>query len=186
MLDNDTLVKVTNRTGGRVGYTIPDLGLHRDYQPNETKEVTMNELRKLSYLPGGQVILEDYLVIKNADAVAELIPNAEPEYNYSKEDVIKLLTEGSIEQFLDALDFAPVGVIDLIKDLAVELKINSIDKRDAIKEKTGFDVTKAIQINKETLEETTEVENTGRRAIPINEEQKKTQEQPVLRRRVVE
>ena len=43
MLDKNTLVKITNRYDGRVGYSIPDLGnLHRGFAPNETKEVTMD------------------------------------------------------------------------------------------------------------------------------------------------
>ena len=42
MLDKNTLVKITNRYDGRVGYSIPDLcNLHRVFAPIETKEVTM-------------------------------------------------------------------------------------------------------------------------------------------------
>ena len=54
MVDKNTIIKVTNRDNGSVGYTIPDMGnLHRSFQSGETKEITMEELRKLSYLPGG-------------------------------------------------------------------------------------------------------------------------------------
>ena len=48
MLDKDTIIKVKNRDNGVVGYSIPDMNnLHRNYQVGETKEVTMEELRKL-------------------------------------------------------------------------------------------------------------------------------------------
>ena len=55
-----------------------------------------------------------------------------------------------MSQFLDCLDFAPQGVIDTIKKVAVQIKLNDVAKRQAIKDKTGFDVTKAIEISEET------------------------------------
>jgi hypothetical protein len=153
MLDKNTLVKVTNRDNGRVGYTIPDLNLYRQYQAGETKEITMEELRKLSYVPGGYDILQNCLLIQNEEARAELFPSVEPEYYYTAEDVKRLLTTGSLDELLDCLDFAPEGVIDLVKQYAVDLKINDLSKREAILKKTGFNVTTAININKETDEE---------------------------------
>ena len=66
MLDKNTIIKVTNRDNGTVGYTIPDLGnLHRLFQAGETKEITMEELRKLSYVPGGNNILKNYWVYED-------------------------------------------------------------------------------------------------------------------------
>ena len=60
MLENNRMIRVTNRDNGSVGYTIPDMGnLHRNFQSGESKEVTMEELRKLVWLPGGQYILEN-------------------------------------------------------------------------------------------------------------------------------
>ena len=64
MLDKNEIVKITNRHDGRVGYSIPELGnLRRSFASGETKEVTMDELRKLSYLPGGQSMLEKYFIL---------------------------------------------------------------------------------------------------------------------------
>ena len=64
-MDDSVKVKVVNRAGnGLVSYTIPDMGnLHRDFQDGETKIITFEEIRKLSYLPGGMTILNDYLII---------------------------------------------------------------------------------------------------------------------------
>ena len=168
MLEKNTIIKVMNRDNGTVGYTIPDLNnLHRNFQPKEEKEVTMEELRKLSYLPGGETIIRDCLIIENEEALKELLSDVEPEYFYTEEDIKTLLTSGTIDQFMDCLDFAPAGVIDLVKDLAVKMEINDIRKRQAILEKTGFNVDKAIQINKETSEEEMPVEKI-RRAQPIS------------------
>jgi len=169
MLENNTIIKVKNRDNGTVGYVIPDLGnLHRSFQPHEEKDISYEELKKLSYLPGGNVILKDYLIIENEDAVAELLGEVEPEYNYTEEDIKNILERGSVDQLLDALDFAPSGVIDLIKDMAVKIELNDVRKREAILQKTGFNVTSAIEINKETAETSSEATQT-RRTTPITE-----------------
>ena len=46
---------------------------------------------------------------------------------------------------MDCLDYAPVGVIDLLKKYSVALPVTDINKRQALKEKTGFDVDVAIK-----------------------------------------
>ena len=169
MLENNTMIKVTNRDNGSVGYTVPDMNnLHRSFQSGETKEVTMEELRKLSWIPGGLYILENLLVIENTEAQQELLPSVEPEYNYTREDVEDLLSKGSLEQLQDCLDFAPDGVINLVKDVAVTTELNDIRKREAILEATRFNVSKAIEANKESAsEETAAAAPTGRRAAPL-------------------
>ena len=178
MVENNMTVKVTNRDNGSVGYTIPDLNIHRTFQPKESKEISAEELRKLSYLPGGDVIIRDYLIIhNNPELLKELLGEVEPEYYYSEEEVKALLLTGSLEQLQDCLDFAPNGVIDLIKSLAVSLKIDNVSKRKAIQDKTGFNVTRAIEINEETDEETASKEGTqGRRAAPITAKSEEAQQ----------
>lgn len=168
MLKDDTKITVINRDNGTVGYTIPDLGnLHRNYQSKEKKIVTMEELRKLSYLPGGLYILRNCLILDNEEAIKELLGEVEPEYFYSEKEIRQLLQSGSLAQLQDCLDFAPTGVIDLVKQIAVETELNDINKRQAIYEKTGFNVTKAIEINRETEEENV-VETKTRRAAPVS------------------
>jgi hypothetical protein len=63
---------------------------------------------------------------------------------------------GSLDELLDCLDFAPVGVLGLIKDYAVKLEINDLSKREAIQNKLGLNVTAAIEINKANKETTEE------------------------------
>ena len=167
MKNGNDLVKVQNRDNGSVGYTIPDLNnLHRTYQPNETKNITMDELRKLSYVPGGMEILRNYLVILDEEAREEILSDVEPEYYLTKDGVKKLLLEGSLDALLDCLDFAPSGVIDLVKDVAIEIELNDVKKRDAILNKTGFNVTNAINFNKETTDEVDKVKPVRRVGQP--------------------
>lgn len=168
MLDKNTIIKVTNRDNGGVGYTIPDLGnLHRTFQAGETKEITMEELRKLTFLPGGMSILKNYLRIDDQEAISELLSEVEPEYYYTDEDIKKLLTQGTLAQFQDCLDFAPEGTINLLKKYAVELELNDVAKRKALLEATGFNVTSAIEANKKEVEEE-ETPNKTRRTVAIN------------------
>ena len=152
-MDKSTVVKVLNRDNGAVTYSIPEMnGLRRVFYAGETKEVTLEELEKLSYIPGGMALLKDSLVIKDPKVVEHILGQVEPEYNYTKDDVIKLLKTGSLDELLDCLDFAPAGVVDLVKTLAVELPVNDVSKREAIFNKTGFNVDNAIRIQKEAAE----------------------------------
>lgn len=154
MIEKDRRVEVTNRDNGIVGYDIPDLGnLHRSYMPRETKVVTFEELEKLSYIEGGDYLLRNCLIIKDKEVIQELCPGVEPEYFYTQEDIVKLMETGSLDAFLDCLDFAPTGVLETIKALAVSLPLNDMAKRKAILDKLGFDVTTAINIEQASKDE---------------------------------
>ena len=121
-------------------------------------------------------MLRNILMIEDEEALEKLVGDVEPEYHYTESDVENLLLNGSLEQLEDALDFAPLGVIELIKEKAVSLKLSDINKRDAIAKKTEFNVTKAINnIELEKKAEQEEVNNTtdkkenlsGRRTQPM-------------------
>lgn len=154
MVEDSRKVKIKNRVGnGTVGYTIPDMNnLTRIFEDGEEKIITFEEIRKLSYLHGGSKILKNYLTIEDKEILDEINFDPEPEYFYTREDIIKLMQTGSLDEFLDCLDFAPDGVKETIKTLAVELPLNDVAKRDAIQEKLGFNVTNAIE-NKKLTEE---------------------------------
>jgi len=164
IIDEKLLVKVTNREKGTVGYTVADLGIKRNYQPGETKEVTYEELEKLMWTPGGSYILKNCLVIHNEDVVKELLGEVEPEYYYSEKNIIEIMKNGTLDEFLDCLDFAPDGVKTLIKEYAVSLPLNDVEKRNAIKNKLNFDVTGAIELLKADEKEETEEQQPKRRA----------------------
>jgi hypothetical protein len=61
MIDKNKMIKVINKFNGTVGYTIPELNVHRNFYPREKKEISFDELEKLSFIPGGEVILKEYL-----------------------------------------------------------------------------------------------------------------------------
>ena len=154
----DIIYKVKNRSASRVGYSIPEDGIRRTFAPGEVKNITYNELLKLSYQPGGREMMVQFLQILSEAGLDKLNIHAQPEYYMSEQQVVDLLRTGTMDAFLDALDFAPVGVIDLIKKFAVQLPLNDMNKRKALYEKTGFDVTKALIHDEESKAPETEEE----------------------------
>lgn len=135
---------VKNRSAGVALYKIPEEGITRRFMPGETKRISYDELMKLSYQPGGREMMANFLQIQSMGVPKSLGIKTEPEYYMSEQDVIKLLKEGTLNEFLDCLDFAPAGVIELIKQFAVSLPLADYDKRQALKTKTGFDVDAAV------------------------------------------
>lgn len=143
-MESSKILKVKNRSASLAVYSIPEINIRREFAPGETKNITYGELEKLSYQPGGRAIMQNFLQIIDSEATGDLGINREPEYDLSEQQIVDLMNNGSLDAFLDCLDFAPVGVIDLIKKFAVSLPLNDINKRDALKKKTGFDVTVAL------------------------------------------
>ena len=166
------LIEVRNRDAGSVGYTIQDRGIWRSFAPGETKKIPLDELQALQYVPGGEFTLKNLLMVNNTDALSSLNIQTEPEYFYTEKEVKELLTTGTLDQLKDCLDFAPEGVIDLIKKIAVEIQLPDTLKREAIAKKTGFSINNAIMVNQvmnmESEEKEEEEQKTSRRTTPIS------------------
>jgi hypothetical protein len=152
------MYNVKNRSAGVAVYKIPELGIRRSFAPGEVKQISAEELEKLTYQPGGLAMLAGFLQIMEPEAIAKVGLNPQPEYHMSEQDIKNLLLTGSLDEFLDCLDFAPPGVIDLVKKLSVSLPLGDISKRKALKDKTGFDCDAALKHVMEEKEE--EGENT--------------------------
>ena len=167
-MENKKIIEVRNRDSGYVGYSIRDLGIWRNFAPGEVKRIPLEELESLQYAPGGEYTLKHLLMINDKDALSALNITTEPEYFYTEAEVKELLTKGTLDQLKDCLDFAPEGVIELIKKIAVEIELPDTLKRAAITKKTGFNIDNAIMVNKVMEVPTEEVaEEKTRRTTPI-------------------
>ena len=162
-----TMYKVKNRGASTVVYKIADKGIRREFKPGQIMSISSEELEELTFQPGGTLILSQFLQIMDLEGIQAARIKTEPEYHMSEADVAKLITSGSLDAFLDALDFAPIGVIDLIKKLSISIPMVDIPKRKALKEKTGFDVEAALKHNEEDKEDnqTTILKQSGERRV---------------------
>jgi hypothetical protein len=149
-MDNNTLIKVKNRNNGSTGYSLPDSHVTRNFAPNQEKDISLGELKELSYIPGGEYIIQNLLIIENEEALKELNLEVEPEYFYSEDKVREILfNNDNLDEFLDFLDFAPEGAIEIVKQIAVDEEVPDTRKRKAISEKTGFNIDAAINLNQQ-------------------------------------
>lgn len=138
-------MKVRNRSMSTVGYDIPDLNVKRHFAPSEIKDIPQKELEALIQQPGGRVILTEYLQVSREDIEQLDVLPPEQEYFYTDEDIKRIMTFGTLDEFLDMLDFAPEGVMNMIKGYAVQLPLTDLYKVEALRKKTGFDSTKALE-----------------------------------------
>lgn len=148
-------MKIRNRSASVVGYKIPDLNIRRRFVPGEIKEIPKEELEKLLYQTGGRELLENYLQVAVEDVKKLDMDTPEQEYFYTDNEIKELILTGSLDEFLDMLDFAPEGVINLVKDYAIKLPMADRNKMKALRDKTGFDVNKALE-NTAEIEEVVE------------------------------
>ena len=155
--------KVKNRSASTVICRIPELGIRREFAPGETMTMSYDELEKLTYQSGGRDLIANFLQIMEDEVTDNLGIHKEAEYYMSEQQIIDLLKRGSLDAFQDALDFAPIGVIDLIKQFAVQLPLTDTVKINVLKEKTGFDVEKALDnaASEKTAEKITPIKETA-------------------------
>lgn len=152
-MDSNTTYLVTNRSASVVVYSIPEDNIKREFQPGETKKIRHSELEKLSYQTGGSLLITNYFLIRSEQAIKDLGVHTEPEYFMTEKEVVDLIKNGTLDAWLDCLDFAPHGVIEMVKKLSVSVPLNDYEKRRALKDKTGFDVDAAIKHIEEEREE---------------------------------
>ena len=152
MSKSDKIFLVTNRSASRVFYSVPELGIKsRQYEPGETKRIKYEELEGLSFIPGGMELIRDYLLIQDEEVRNDIMGEVEPEYNMTEQQVRDLIVSGSMDEWLDALDFAPEGVIDLIKNLSVAIPLSDTNKMKAFLDKKGVNLERMIRARQEEL-----------------------------------
>lgn len=160
-------IAVTNRSYGTVIYNIPEMRVRREFTPHETKQITKEELEALTSQPGGRELIEGYLLVHDASALEEIVNiQVEPEYWLTEDKIPSWMNSCSVDEFIDALNFAPEGVKSLIREYAVSLPLNDFNKINAIKDILNFDVMSAINISKQSKENEKPVVNMARRTNP--------------------
>lgn len=158
---DDESIVITNLLDHTTGYIVETSnGIVRRFLPAFASfKVKAEELRQLNYTLGGREILRNYIRVGNKSLAAEFGVDVDetPEYNWTEKDVIDCLNSSDINILLDALDFAPKGIKQLIADKAVELEVSDVNKRKAISESLGVDIDGMIK-NKHAYDEQEEEE----------------------------
>lgn len=146
---DSTQVKVRNMVDYNVGYKIEEDNIRRQFSPHEVKTVTAGELRKLDYTRGGHVLLTSYLAVQNKSLAQEFGVDEDSyanEYNWDAAKVDQVLLNEPVEVLQDAMDFAPEGILQLIKDRAIALRLDSMDKRKVISDAMKIDLNGMIDL----------------------------------------
>lgn len=141
-------VEVFNKSAGVVMYKIPNspAGNVRTFSAHQKQTVSVQELNDLCQHPGGQELFYNYLYINDPEVVRSILQlEPEPEYWLTEDQIPTWMDTCSLDEFIDALNFAPKGTRDIIKKLSVERKLNDNNKRQAIKDILGYDVSAAIE-----------------------------------------
>lgn len=177
-VSGNTMVSVMNMTEHKI--TLVDRNTRSRYifGPQQAKSLAASDIRSLAYVPGILTMFYDgKLRLDNDKLAAEFnIPTDIPEYSYTIEDIDNILLNEDIEVLLDTLDFAPEGILEIVKSRAVALKIPSLEKRKVISDRLSTDKLK-VSIDK-MIREAEEMEE----ALPVAEEktvEKKRRRAPV-------
>lgn len=148
-MTDDKLIDVQNLTDYQVGYIVPEVGTKRGFMPQQCRQIAAGELRAVYAAPGGESLFTDYLAIKDKELASEFNISTdafEHEYNWTQKEVDNVLLYGSLDKLKDALEYAPQGIVDLIIDRAIAVKLPDNNKLAAIKEFTGRDIASMIQL----------------------------------------
>ena len=181
-IDDKKLINVKNRNNGTTSYKLPDSHISRTFSYEETKKIPFEELRELSYAPGGEYMLKELLIVEDEEALKELNISVEPEYFYSEAEIKKILFENdNMDAFLDFLDFATEGALDIAKKLAVDEQLPDSRKRKALSKKTGFNIDSAIQVNEQLAAE--DDDNEVKESTEKKERRVQAEEKPATGRR---
>lgn len=145
---DDEMVRVENLSDMQCGYVLVSSGVIRRFMPHVSMNIPARELRELSYQRGGLYLLQNYLRVHNK-ALAEEFGVSEDsydhEYNWTSADIDRCLDDTDINPLLDALDFAPEGVVDTLKQRAIEREITDKRKLEAIGKRTNSDLEAMIR-----------------------------------------
>ena len=152
-ISDETMVEVRSLTDLPVTLFQKDKNLRITFQKNQVRKMKAGDIRELNFEPGIHVLFTEYLSVGDPELAAEIGVSdqvLEYEYQWTVKDVQNLLTDGLLEELEDVLNCAPQGIVDTIVDQAVEMRLNDVAKRDLIKQYTGQDITKKLEVKDRT------------------------------------
>lgn len=169
-MDGNRRVSVRSRTEGSVAYKLDSLRVARSWpKSGSVLQISIDELKELMVYPGGEYILRNLVIIEDEAARIEILgAEVQPEYNYTEDEIKYLLYEAEDNALLDCLDYAPVGVLELIKEFSLEKMPNTTAKIKAINQKLNINLNKIIEMMRDDDDDAAKQPTAnGRRTAPV-------------------
>ncbi len=182
-MDGNTKVPVKSRTEGSVAYKLDSMRVSRSWpKTGSVLQISLDELKELMVQPGGEYILRNLVIIENEEARLDILGgDVQPEYNYTEKEIQYLLYEAEDNALLDCLDYAPIGVLELIKQYSLEKLPNTTAKTKAVNQRLGIDLNKIAELISEKDEGNAEKNaDTGRRTAPLTVSETKQEKYKVV------
>ncbi len=156
-------VMVKSESTGRLSINLPELQLKRIWEKKGTiRPISFEDLQQALYVPGVEYMFkEGMLSIESMQDKIDLGLEPEGTKEDSPVNIIILndsqkkryLTVLPTSEFKQELEKLPYEQINSLVDYAIEKELMDMDKCDILKEKTGIDIIKAIQLNRQAKEE---------------------------------
>lgn len=152
-VSNNKLIEVRNMMDHKQVLIDKNTRSRYVFGAQQTKTITAGELRSMAYVPGVlTMLLDGKLRIQNRELCEEFnVPTDVPEYDLTIAEIDDILLNKEADYLLDALDWAPEGILELIKRRAIELKLPDVAKRKYISDRLECNVDEMIR-NAEKLE----------------------------------
>ena len=152
---------VTNTTNHPILIELPDSKFRRTWQANSAFKVDIDILREAVYDTGFKAFLDDgVLFIEEKEIRVDLgLEEADAEKPFvtilKPAQMTRLIKAAEIKEFRETLaEITKEQALSLV-DLAIKEKSISMEKLIALKEKTGIDVVKAIELERQNEENVT-------------------------------
>lgn len=149
---------VTNTTNHQVLVELPELKFRRTWQPNSSLKISTEILEEAVYdvgfkvfLDEGVLFIEDKAIRVQLDLEAE---DAEKPFItiFTPAQNTRLIKAADMKDFNEAITTMTKEQALTLVDLAIKEKSVSIEKLAVLKEKTGIDVIKAIELERQNEE----------------------------------
>ena len=152
---------VTNTTNHSVLIQLPDIKFRRTWQKDSSIKVDIEVLREAIYDTGFKAFIDEgVLFIEEKEIRVELgLEEADAEKPFvtilKPAQMTRLIKAATIEEFKTTLGEITKEQALALVDMAIKEKSISMDKLMALKEKTGIDVVKAIELERQNEEDVT-------------------------------
>ena len=152
---------VTNTTNHSILIELPDSKFRRTWQANSAFKIEMEILREAIYDVGFKAFIDEgVLFIEEKEIRVELgLEEADAEKPFitilKPAQMTRLIKAATIEEFKATLGEITKEQALALVDMEIKEKSISMDKLMALKEKTGIDVVKAIELERQNEEDVT-------------------------------